>query len=397
MTRKKKKKRRMMMSKLQRSKLFEDILQVQSHSGHEEGMVDFITAFLTHNDQRSTDLFTDEVGNIYVTVGQADTYPLLVSHTDTVHNIIEPGLSVTEEKGKRITTETLPYTVKHYTNKQKQLCYTSPTGVGGDDKCGIYILLRLYLMSQTSSDLPPFKMFFPVGEEVGMTGTAHALHMHEDWFSNIAYMIEPDRRGRSDIICSDGDTLADDLNDHLSPIFKQHGYKITTGSVTDVFKISPVIDRSCFNPSCGYYSPHSADEYIIFPEVLNCLSMIKKVLMHVPVKPYPRPLKSTTVTVVYDYTSYNWGKFTSRDKPRGRVVRGSVSCPFKGQMLELSYDIGRDYFSLKNGSFYSMGYTEFEKAYIYLTFYGLYLQDDPDIQPLTYAELDELFSLYYDI
>jgi len=65
-------------------------------------------------------------GCIYAVKGYADTYPCIVSHMDTVHDICE-GLTVVKV-GNNLTA------INPVTMQQ--------TGIGGDDKVGVYIALQ---------------------------------------------------------------------------------------------------------------------------------------------------------------------------------------------------------------------------------------------------------------
>ncbi len=63
--------------------LLKEILSIPSYSGDETKLVNFITSYLNINDIKYT---LDEMKNIYCVKGEAEYYPCVVAHTDTVHN-----------------------------------------------------------------------------------------------------------------------------------------------------------------------------------------------------------------------------------------------------------------------------------------------------------------------
>ena len=63
--------------------LLKEILSIPSYSGKETKLVNFITSYLDANNIKYT---LDEMKNIYCVKGEAEYYPCVVAHTDTVHN-----------------------------------------------------------------------------------------------------------------------------------------------------------------------------------------------------------------------------------------------------------------------------------------------------------------------
>ncbi len=79
----------------------------------------------------------DEIGNIYVTKGEIsdqEFYPCVVAHTDTVHPI--DSINIREEELKD-SKGNLSFSLKAYNDEG------NPTGIGGDDKCGVFACLQL--------------------------------------------------------------------------------------------------------------------------------------------------------------------------------------------------------------------------------------------------------------
>ena len=62
-------------------KLLKQLYQINSKSGSEAQIIDFITSFVTTNFPQVR-IEIDKTGNIYITKGTADTYPVIVAHLD---------------------------------------------------------------------------------------------------------------------------------------------------------------------------------------------------------------------------------------------------------------------------------------------------------------------------
>jgi len=192
----------------------------------------------------------DQYGNIYVKKGEAKLYPTMVCHIDTVHDIND-NMEVHISGDKmfaidRVTMERL--------------------GIGGDDKVGIWITLQML------EEYKNFKAVFFLDEEVGCVGSSKA---NFDFFNDSTIVLECDRRGNTDFVNDISGTVmyGEELQAVLKPILHEYGYKETYGGLTDVLKIAQNNDVCCANMSCGYYDPHSDNEYISIAEVYNTMEM----------------------------------------------------------------------------------------------------------------------------
>ena len=235
---------------------FKRLLSVPTHTYQEDKMIDFITS---HLEFKKYDHWVDELGNIYVTKGDKEPgeyFPCVVAHTDTVHRL--DTINVFEE--------TLPNS-----KGQDSLClkayndFDEPTGIGGDDKCGVFACLELL------DKLDTLKAAFFVSEEVGCIGSKNANDL---FFSNVGYVIEFDAPG--DYMVTEycfGVKLYDKeseffkktdkvLVEHMlsEPQYMVHPY-------TDVFALKKKYDFACINFSIGYHNYHTKNEYICVEEV----------------------------------------------------------------------------------------------------------------------------------
>lgn len=236
--------------------MFLEILNIQSVSGDTERMSEYIMdkAFELGCDVEYTD------GNLYVTKGISpdDTYPCIVSHTDTVHDIIPDQ----------------DYMVVYDDNiaMAYDLRKMKPTGIGGDDKVGIYIALRML------EDLPYCKAAFFRDEEIGCVGSNVA---DMSFFNDVRFVLQCDRRGNSDFVYNilGVDLYNDKFYNDIAPIITKHGYSETMGGLTDVYQLAiNGVGVAVANMSCGYFNPHSDDEMINLIDVDNCMSMVYEIM-----------------------------------------------------------------------------------------------------------------------
>lgn len=200
-------------------------------------------------------LKTDEIGNIYITKGKSDTYPCIVAHLDQVQSKYPEDFVVLDDG----------YRISGYSPSSRQ-----SHGIGGDDKCGIWIALK------TLSRHDAVKVAFFVGEEIGCQGSAAA---DMDFFRDVRFIIEPDRRGCSDLIVEIGgmNICSDEFLEDIG--YAAFGYQPTHGMTTDVLELSEMgVGVSCINLSCGYYLPHTEDEYVVKEDMRNALDFVDHIV-----------------------------------------------------------------------------------------------------------------------
>jgi acetylornithine deacetylase/succinyl-diaminopimelate desuccinylase-like protein len=106
----------------------------------------------------------------------------------------------------------------------------NPTGIGGDDKCGVFACLSLL------KELPNLKAAFFVAEETGCNGS---LKANKNFFKNVGYGIQFDA---------------------------PENWMITE----ECF--------SCINFSIGYYNYHTKNEYVVVEDVFNGADMGRRMI-----------------------------------------------------------------------------------------------------------------------
>ena len=237
---------------------------IQSHSRNEKAMVMYIINRLL---EMGLSWEQDKVGNIIVTKGTAKTYPCVVSHMDTVHKIVN--------NYKVYKQEIEQDDIKLYAESKDK-----PTGIGGDDKCGVFSCLYFLKV------LPIIKCVFFTQEEIGCVGSGK---IDKKFFDDCRYIIQLDRRGSSDFIDKSWQckTISKDFASEVGHLRKQYGFKSAQGTITDAVHLwRNNIGISCLNLSAGYYNAHSDSEYIMVNELWNTILFTKSMIKTLKSKRY---------------------------------------------------------------------------------------------------------------
>ncbi len=294
--------------------LLMDICRIQGKSGDEKDMQLFIVKYL-----KDKGLYPeiDKKGNIYCVKGTAAYYPTMVAHTDTVHDryagydvAISSDAKLLYAYANAIQETNFPMVSRKH----------AQVGVGGDDRCGIYVALHLL------DTFDNFKVFFPVEEETGGHGSRAA---DMSFFDDSVLVLQCDRKGHDDWVQTVSGTKVSDktFTDDIGALLKDHGYKVTqSGGFTDVGVLKQRgLKVAAANMSCGYYDPHMSTEVIHLAALQNTLSLCHQVFLHVGDKPvlhahsvYKSPSSSGTLyserNQAYKNENYLNGKyFTPQD------------------------------------------------------------------------------------
>jgi di/tripeptidase len=191
----------------------------------------FVTEQLTK--RYPTVLSTD--GFVYA---QGTTPILLVAHLDTVH---------------KATPEVLWY-------DPEDDSLSSPQGIGGDDRCGVYIILEIIKKHNCS-------VLFCEDEEIGAVGAEKFVKtkLAKELRSTFNYIIEFDRKGSNDAVFYDCANW--DFEDFITKEF----YKLAYGSFSDISVLAPELECAAVNLSCGYYNAHTTGEYVVWEEMCTAI------------------------------------------------------------------------------------------------------------------------------
>jgi putative aminopeptidase FrvX len=244
--------------------LLKEVLSVPTKTYQEDLMVQYICDWL---DVNNIPFYVDEFYNVYATKKtdeNVEFFPCVVAHTDTVHNI--DTINVVEEMLPDAQGN-VKLSLKAYNNEGY------PTGIGGDDKCGVYACLELL------KELPNLKAAFFVSEETGCKGS---FNSDPKFFENIGYAIQfdaPENNMISEFL------MGVNMFDRESEFFEVGGNLITEHfpsntkyhkhPYTDIYPIRTKYNIACFNISIGYYRYHTANEYVVVDDVYNGIKVGK--------------------------------------------------------------------------------------------------------------------------
>lgn len=171
------------------------------------------------------------------------TVPIcLVAHLDTVH------------------TE-LPQVIVEEADKM-----SSPQGIGGDDRCGVYAILQIIQKHNCS-------VIFCCDEEIGGVGANVFSQSSLAKQAEFQYMIELDRKGKTDAVFYDCD------NPKFTDFITDFGpWTENFGSFSDISYLAPAIGCAAVNLSVGYYNQHTAKEYVVPSEVDYCIDSVCRLI-----------------------------------------------------------------------------------------------------------------------
>ena len=234
--------------------LLKQLFCIHSKSGKEGKIRKFIWNWVRQNVPNAK-IVCDKPGNLYIIKGKSETYPCIVAHMDQVQ----------DKHSKDFIAYEAEDIIIGFSPKRRE-----QQGLGADDKCGIWIGLKCLQKFEA------LKLAFFVGEEIGCKGSGQA---EMDFFSDCRFVIEPDRKGAEDLITQIGWTpLCSD--EFLKDIgYQKFGYKETDGMMTDIEALKDNgLAISCINLSCGYYKPHTDQEFVYKPALSNCLAFIEHII-----------------------------------------------------------------------------------------------------------------------
>ena len=221
----------------------------------------------------------DEDGFLYA----KGTVPvLLVAHMDTVHKA--QCKTIINNNGK----------------------LSSPQGIGGDDRCGVFIIMNLVKEFNCS-------VLLCEDEEKGGIGAnkfTNAVYKRTDENGNVIeekyiehldvnYMVEFDRKGSNDAVF-----YRCDNKEFIDFVEDMTGFKQATGSFSDISVLMPAAKLSAVNLSCGYYNAHQANEYVVYDEMMDTIEAVKPLIKEKCDNPFEFVLRQYAPISKYSYHSY---------------------------------------------------------------------------------------------
>lgn len=175
---------------------------------------------------------------------------------------------------------------------------SSTTGLGADDRAGVYGILHLL-----KNGFRP-TVIFTEDEEKGCVGASKLVKANPRLEVN--YMIELDRQGADDCVFYDCNNI------EFERYVEKFGFILSYGSFTDISELAPHYGVSAVNVSVGYYGQHSTREYLVISELAITLHRVSKMLAS-------ESTKFVYIPFIYSYksnkfTKYYGGKFDEDDE-----------------------------------------------------------------------------------
>ena len=226
------------------------------------------------------------------------TIPIcLVAHMDTVH-MIKP------------TEAQLIYSPTGHS-------YSSPLGIGADDRAGIIAILEILEKGYRPHIL------FTTDEEIGGLGADMFISIFPDKFPfELKYFIQIDRKGIGQAVFYDCD------NDLFELYMNDFGFLTHQGSFTDIATFMTEYDVAGANLSAGYFDEHTKVETLYVAGLDYTINGIERMLKDVAnAEFYTADVKdwySNYGSGVYSNFNYNNDYYGRKDDPYDKIGRAHV-------------------------------------------------------------------------
>ncbi len=224
---------------------------------------------------------------------------LLVAHLDTVH--YDKATIICFSEDKRFVM--------------------SPQGIGGDDRCGVYMILQIIREARCH-------VLFCEDEETG--GNGARAFAGSKLKPKVNYIVEMDRRGTNDAVfykCNNRD---------FRNYIVGFGFEENHGSFSDISVIAPYLDTAAVNISAGYHNEHRLHEYLDMQAVEHNIGRISEMVQtETGHYPYAMPVReSLQLTVAGD-----WVPMDSYDSENGKTYTMLMPIPETAWLLTNGYEL----------------------------------------------------------
>ena len=189
--------------------------------------------------------------------------------------LIASGYTVQKQKGFLYAAGTLPVLlVAHldtvHRTQPETICYSadgtammSPQGIGGDDRAGVYMILRLIQSCHCH-------VLFCEDEETG--GHGARAFTKSGIKPDVNYIVELDRTGSNDAV------FYQCRNRQFERHINSFGFQTAFGSFSDISILAPHLNLAAVNLSTGYYHAHQPGEYVRLDKVEELIGRVEKLL-----------------------------------------------------------------------------------------------------------------------
>ena len=203
---------------------------------------------------------------------------LLVAHMDTVHEQLPASLEIDTEDNVTVIS--------------------AWEGIGGDDRCGIFMILKVLEELHCS-------VMFTEDEEIGCVGAGKACknkELMEEIKNSNKFIIELDRKNSKDAVFYECD------NEEFEKfICKDTGLTAAYGSFSDICYIAPAAELAAVNISSGYYDAHTNHEYVVWEDMMENIEIVKGLILAA------KELEESFIYIQRKYSRYDyyddWGDY----------------------------------------------------------------------------------------
>ena len=140
-----------------------------------------------------------------------------------------------------------------------------PTGLGADDRAGVYGVLHLLEQGHRPS------IIFTEDEEIGGVGASKFASTHID-IENLGFFIQLDRRGYKDSVYYDCG------NENFQKYINSYGFETAIGSFSDISILMEDYKTAGVNFSVGYLGEHTVKETLNIPHLARTLKLVGNIL-----------------------------------------------------------------------------------------------------------------------
>ena len=166
----------------------------------------------------------------------------------------------------------------------------SPQGIGGDDRCGVYALVKAHEVASVKPWL-----LFTCDEEIGGLGAEKFAADYRkgkmpEGIDTIKLLVEIDRKGRKDAVYYSCD------NPEFEAYITSKGFVTASGSFSDISVIAPEMGIAAVNLSSGYYNAHTLHEYINRKHIEAVIQSVIEIIVDAAKPDFPK----------YEYIECTW-------------------------------------------------------------------------------------------
>lgn len=159
---------------------------------------------------------------------------------------------------------------------------SSPQGIGGDDRCGVYIISEIMKTLDCS-------ILLLEDEEIGGEGAVKFFDSNDCIIQSAMRnnaIIEIDRQGFNDAV------FYQCTNENFQKIVCKDFYQLRHGTFSDISILAPMLGIAAVNVSAGYYYEHSYEEEVCWNQVLIIKDRVKDLIYRIKDEFYPYSLKN---------------------------------------------------------------------------------------------------------